>query len=253
MKSLLKLVIPPMWRIYLRVAYLYCTDALLGMRIRFVKTSSKRFLHGEQLQRQFSVRQPVKQTEYSANKVYNIQQALLHINNLVIAPNELFSFWRLIGNPSQRRGYREGRSIVGNELSSNIGGGLCQLSGILYYLAIQAGLKIVEHHTHSYDLYTEETRYTPLGSDATVAYGHKDLRIVNVLNQPICFRFDVTDTYVEGWVCTTHELQKYDIAFEIDSGAKGKKVKSYSIDSQGNRTLIEEMHYQHYSQPLDHF
>jgi len=61
-------------------------------------------------------------------------------------------------------------------LALDYGGGLCQLSGIIYHAVLEAGLEILERHPHSLDIYTATTRYTPLGSDAAVVYGHKDLR-----------------------------------------------------------------------------
>jgi vancomycin resistance protein VanW len=53
------------------------------------------------------------------------------------------------------------------------------LSGLLYHLALVGGLEIVERHAHSVDIYREHERYTPLGADATVVWGFKDLRLRN--------------------------------------------------------------------------
>ena len=50
---------------------------------------------------------------------------------------------------------------------------------MLYHLALVGGLEIVERHPHSIDIYREEDRYAPLGADATVVWGFKDLRLRN--------------------------------------------------------------------------
>ncbi|HTP30232.1 MAG TPA: VanW family protein, partial [Anaeromyxobacteraceae bacterium] len=46
-----------------------------------------------------------------------------------------------------------------------------------------------ERHSHSIDLYTDSTRFAPLGADATVAYGRKDLRFENTLTGLVSFGF----------------------------------------------------------------
>jgi vancomycin resistance protein VanW len=51
------------------------------------------------------------------------------------------------------------------------------------------------------DLYEEEERYAPLGSDASVAFGFKDLRIENTLASPLYFEVAVGASSV---VCSLH-------------------------------------------------
>jgi vancomycin resistance protein VanW len=46
------------------------------------------------------------------------------------------------------------------------------------------------------DIYTNENRFTPLGSDATVVYGYKDLKIRNNLNHPIKFTFLMEENHI---------------------------------------------------------
>ena len=54
------------------------------------------------------------------------------------------------------------------------------MSGLIYYVSLMAGLEVLERHPHSRDIYDDQTRYAPLGADATVAYGFKDLRVLNL-------------------------------------------------------------------------
>ena len=112
----------------------------------------------------------------------NLLRAIKRIEQIQINPNEILSFWRIVGNPSKKNGFTESRSLVNGKIENTIGGGLCQLSGLMYYISLIAQLEILERHNHSIDIYNEETRFTPLGSDATVAYGYKDLKIRNNLN-----------------------------------------------------------------------
>ena len=126
-------------------------------------------------------------------KMHNLLIAIKRIESIQVNPNEIFSFWNAVGNPNRKNGFVNSRSIVAGVLQDTVGGGLCQLSGLMYYLSLQANLEILERHSHSMDIYTAETRFAPLGSDATVAYGYKDLSIRNKLNYPIRFKFSVLE------------------------------------------------------------
>ena len=44
------------------------------------------------------------------NKAVNLSLAAPKVDHLLIRPGEIFSFWRLVGNPTARAGYREPQS-----------------------------------------------------------------------------------------------------------------------------------------------
>ena len=121
-------------------------------------------------------------------KLENIRLGVARLDAVTIAPGEIFSFWALVGRPDATAGFRPGRSIRGGVVGGEIGGGLCQLSGIAYELGLRAGLILCERHPHSQDLYSEEERFTPLGLDATVVWPHKDLRLANPFDVPVTLR-----------------------------------------------------------------
>lgn len=143
--------------------------------------------------------QPILPGAFFENKVHNIGLAAAKINRVVVEPGQVFSFWAVVGWPNRLKGYRQGRNLVNGKVQSAYGGGLCQVSGILYHLALMAGLDVIERHNHSLDIYAEAERFAPLGSDATVAYGYKDLRIRNNTAHPICF-----DLRIDGNQLTAH-------------------------------------------------
>ena len=123
--------------------------------------------------------QTVFRGQFYENKLSNLRRGAASIDQSVIEPGGQWSFWRRLGKPSVRRGYLEGRTIMGDRLVRQVGGGLCQLSSLVHHLALLGGLEIVERHAHSIDIYREEERHTPLGADATVVWGFKDLRLRN--------------------------------------------------------------------------
>lgn len=147
-------------------------------------------------------------------KLVNLNLASQSIARIHIYPNEVFSFWDAVGAPTKRNGYQASRSIINNQVINSVGGGLCQLSGLMYHLALIADLEIVERYNHSMDIYTEETRYYPLGADATVVYGYKDLKIRNHYHQPINFRFVIEEETITLELNSFENIQKLEVQFE---------------------------------------
>ena len=144
----------------------------------------------------------------------NLLRAIKSIEQIQINPNEILSFWRIVGNPSKKNGFTESRSLVNGKIENTIGGGLCQLSGLMYYISLIAQLEILERHNHSIDIYNEETRFTPLGSDATVAYGYKDLKIRNNLNCPIKFNFSIEDDTINVMILHSSVIRHNVVEFK---------------------------------------
>lgn len=130
----------------------------------------------------FTLSQPFRPSETLENKKHNLRAAAERINRLLIRPGQVFSFWAAVGNPNDRKRFREGRNIHAGKLTLDMGGGLCQASGIIYHMVLLARLEVLQRFNHSVDLYTDETRFAPLGTDATVCYGFKDLRFYNNLD-----------------------------------------------------------------------
>jgi vancomycin resistance protein VanW len=195
--NLIRRLIPAKLRWHLRVLLWRCNDLVSGRKFAAMQPTKA------DMDAVITITQHMLTTPTAANKIHNISLALKKLNGLVIAPGEVFSFWRITGNPSQKNGYQKSRSIVGGQLVAETGGGLCQLSGLIYFLAIKAGLQVTERHAHSIDIYTEAERFTPLGSDATVAYGYKDLRFINNLPHPIGLQFTLTAGTLTGSITST--------------------------------------------------
>ena len=112
-------------------------------------------------------------------KLANLRLGASLIDESVMEPGARWSFWHRVGRPIARRGFVAGRNIVDGRLVTQAGGGLCQLSSIIHHLALLGGMVVDERHAHSIDIYREDERFTPLGADATVVWGVKDLRLRN--------------------------------------------------------------------------
>lgn len=158
--------------------------------------------------------QPILPGAFFDNKTHNIRLAATKINHVVVEPGQIFSFWAVVGWPNRLKGYRQGRNLVNGKVQSAYGGGLCQVSGILYHLALMAGLDVTERHNHSLDIYAEAERFAPLGSDATVAYGYKDLRIRNNTTHPLCFDLRIDENRLTAQVRSPIAISARAITFE---------------------------------------
>lgn len=210
-----KHLIPIATRRTLHASRRWIEDFARGDRRHFARSTSNHPQPAAAFPPQITITQPITVSPLVANKVHNLTLAAQCINTVVINPQQVFSFWAVVGSPTRRRGYLPGQVLIRQILQADYGGGLCQLSGLLYQLALTAGLPILERHTHSVDIYTEATRYTPLGSDATVAYGYKDLRFANTLTHPVCVEITVASDSITGRLCTEAAIAPYQLEYLV--------------------------------------
>jgi vancomycin resistance protein YoaR len=115
-------------------------------------------------------------TEYGGipNRIHNVQLVAHLVDNKLIAPGETFSFNKTTGERNAAKGFLEAPVIVNGELTTGLGGGVCQVSTTVFNAAFEAGLKITERTNHA--LYIS---HYPQGRDATVDYPGLDLKFVN--------------------------------------------------------------------------
>ena len=142
------------------------------------------------------------------NKIQNLKLATAAIDGVVIQPGETFSVWRLVGEPTAKKGYVEGLLLSHGEASVGIGGGLCQLANLLYWMALHSPLTVTQRYRHSFDAFPDSGRTLPFGSGATLFYNYIDLQLYNPTNQPIQIRTWVTDEHLKGMIQTTDPLKE---------------------------------------------
>lgn len=121
------------------------------------------------------------------NRVYNIRVAAAALDGLILKPGEEFSFNKVVGPRSQEAGYKLAPTILNREFIDSLGGGVCQVSTTLYNTLLLADIDILERSSHSLVV-----AYVPLGQDAAVAYGGKDLRFRNNLSSAIVIKTSVS-------------------------------------------------------------
>lgn len=137
-------------------------------------------------------------TALQEGKVVNLQLATSRLNGVVVEPGKVFSFWRLIGNPTSGKGYQQGMVLLNGRPSSAVGGGLCALSNLVYWLTLHTPLTVVERYRHSYDVFPDSNRTQPFGSGATCLYNYRDLMIRNSTSQPYLLSVWTDHHYLYG-------------------------------------------------------
>jgi vancomycin resistance protein YoaR len=108
------------------------------------------------------------------NRIHNVQLVARLIDGKLIAPGATFSFNHATGARTASKGFLEAPVIINGEVTTGLGGGVCQVSTTVFNAAYEAGLKITERTNHA--LYIS---HYPQGRDATVDYPDVDLKFVN--------------------------------------------------------------------------
>lgn len=186
----------------------------------------------------------------TANATSNMATALEAMNGSIIEPGEVFSFNDKTGNSNlMENGYLPAGVISGGQMTTGVGGGICQAATTIYNAAIMANMEIVEREPHLWCSY-----YVYGGLDATIDWGSIDLKLKNTTKYQMFMRcwMDGVELNVEiyGWqspdfdeVRTETELDWYTSAeYGYNSYRvfykKGKEVKReelpYSVYSLSN-------------------
>lgn len=136
------------------------------------------------------------------NKATNLFLACKKIDGLVIKPNEEFSFWRLVGLPKEKDGYKRGLVISGGKTGEGIGGGLCQLTNLIHWMVLHSPLTITEHHHHdAIDLFPDFGRQVPFGVGTSVMYNYVDYRFYNGTDITFKLELHTDEKYLVGRLC----------------------------------------------------
>ena len=141
------------------------------------------------------------------NKAANLRLAAPKVSGILVRPGETFSFWRLVGPTSARKGYREGLMIKRGRPSQGIGGGLCQFTNLLHWMVLHSPLRVVEYHHHDgFDLFPDCGRQIPFGIGTSISYNYLDYRFQNPTEATFQLLVWVTDTHLCGELRADSEM-----------------------------------------------
>ena len=72
--------------------------------------------------------------EYQYNKAHNLALASKTMQHVIIRPGQTFSFYQLVRKADKREHFKDGLVLENGRLKTSYGGGLCQLSSLLFQL-----------------------------------------------------------------------------------------------------------------------
>ena len=118
-------------------------------------------------------------------------------------------------------------------IGGDIGGGLCQLSNLIFWMTLHTPLTVVERYRHSHDVFPDSGRTQPFGSGATCAYPHRDLMIRNDTDQDFQLCLRVGETHLEGeWRAVRPPERHYEIVerdARIDQASWGGYIRHNAL------------------------
>jgi vancomycin resistance protein VanW len=121
-----------------------------------------------------------------------------------------------VGRPSKSKGYLDGLVLHNGKISKGIGGGLCQLGNLLYWMALHSPLSIKERWRHGYDVFPDVNRTIPFACGATLSYNYIDLQLQNNTNKYFQINLWLDKEYLHGEITCNIEPQiKYEV-YETD-------------------------------------
>lgn len=177
------------------------------------------------------------------NKVVNLKLASKKIDGIIVNPGEEFSFWNLVGNATEKKGYVEGLVISNSKMKKGIGGGLCQMANMIHWLVLHTPLTVTELHHHSDALFPDEKRRVPFGTGTSISYKALDYRFKNTTPYPIQIRVWLDDKFLYGEIRSNVELkEKYKIVEEDNYYAKDVDEKFYRNSKVYRIIMDKETH-----------
>lgn len=144
--------------------------------------------------------------KYQRNKVHNLKLAATTIDKIAIKPNETFSFWQLVRWADRQEKYKDGLNFVNGKIVGSYGGGLCQLSNMLFWLFLHTPLTVIERHGHAVESFPSTTEELPCGTDATINEGWLDLKIRNDTDNTFQVVVEFDDEYMYGSILSQNSV-----------------------------------------------
>jgi len=189
---------------------------------------------------------------YQENKVFNLKLAAKTLNGLLIKPGETFSFWQAVRYADKHIPYKDGLTVTNGKLVASPGGGLCQMSNLLFWVFLHSPLTIVERHSHKVREFPTLRKDEPEGVDATVSEGWLDLKVKNKTD--VTFQLGIGfdeenifgSLYAEREMAYMYKIEGKDLSYFRKDGKIFEKISIYrrQITLDTHETLSEGLLYE---------
>lgn len=110
----------------------------------------------------------------SAARINNIRISAGNMDGYILSNGVTASLDTIFGRRTAANGYQPAGVYSDGKLVDGVGGGICQVSSTAYNALMNAGITVTMRYPHS-----SPVSYLPLGTDAAVSAGTKDLQFRN--------------------------------------------------------------------------
>jgi vancomycin resistance protein VanW len=178
--------------------------------------------------------------ELQEGKAVNLSIAAPLINGIIINPGETFAFWRLVGNPTAKRGYKTGLTIKNGKPDRDVGGGMCQLTNLIHYMVLHSPLEVTEYHHHNnLDLFPDYGRQVPFGTGTSVLYNYLDYRFINKTDAAFQLILSTDAKYLRGELRSDTETN-YKYHIKEEDSCFVKTPNGYRRQNKVYRTIVDK-------------
>ncbi|MBQ7958920.1 MAG: VanW family protein [Oscillospiraceae bacterium] len=180
------------------------------------------------------------------NKRTNLRLAGEKINGIVINPGETFSFWKLVGEPTEKKGYLDGLVIKKGKIGKGTAGGLCQLANLIHWLILNSPLEVTEMHHHSDALFPDTKRRVPFGTGTSVCYKNLDYRFKNTTDSPVQIIIWQTEDELFGELRSTkrfpyiYRIIEENYGFTEEDGEFYRISEVYRLTLDKNKQIVKK-------------
>ena len=187
---------------------------------------------------------------YQENKKINFKKVIPKLTNILIKPGQVFSFWKLVGYCSQKKGFLDGVTIKNGEVKPGTAGGMCQMTNLIHWLVLHSPLDIIEHHHHHrYDLFPDYNRQIPFGTGTSIMYNYLDYRFKNMTNQNFQLLIEMDCHYLKGKLLTDCGLnyayhikeEKHHFIYENNRYYRCNEIHRYMIDKKTGNVVTSDL------------
>ena len=157
----------------------------------------------------------------------------------MIPEGKIFSLWHNLGRVRRKDGYTDGMLLSEGEASSGLGGGLCQLSNLLYWVFLHTETEVIERYHHSKDVFPDSGRTLPFGSGATIFDNYIDLKIRNISKTDIQIKIWMTEDALKIQILSDHPSKRKFHVFEKNHCFVKRRNEYFRYNEIYRETVLE--------------
>lgn len=152
---------------------------------------------------------------YQTNKAHNLRLAAAKLDGMIVYPGETFSLCQAIRNADKEIPYKNGLILMNGRWTTAYGGGLCQISSLLFWLFLHSPLTIIERHGHGIQNFPYNFYDGVKGVDAAIYEGWLDLKAKNDTDYAFQIKIEFNNENIIGQLFAQRDIG---LSYSITNG-----------------------------------